>query len=202
MTTETKADVRRALRRARRDVPMAVRRRAGSAVMRLAMTQRLLRSGCRAGFYMPAKGELDILPLLNRALWLGVHCYLPIVPGRGRRRLWFGRMGGEARHWTLNRYAIPEYGARLKRVRALALDVLFMPLLGFDLKGYRMGMGGGYYDTSLDYFRRRHHWRRPKLVGIAFEAQKCSSLPVDPWDIPLDRVLTERAGYQFRRRQT
>ena len=167
--------------------------------MRLALREGLLQRKRRIGFYMPAKGELDVLPLLNRALWQGLECYLPIVPGRAQRRLWFSRLGGLAHHWRVNRYDIPEYGYRLKRVRALALDVLFMPLLGFDLRGFRMGMGGGYYDVSLSYQRRLKRWRRPKLIGIAFEAQKMDALPNDPWDVPLDCVITEKKVYRFRR---
>lgn len=75
-----------------------------------------------------------------------------------------------------------------------------MPLLGFDRQGYRMGMGGGYYDSSLAFLARRRHWRRPKLIGLAFEAQARDRLPTDPWDIPLDAVITERGLHRFKRR--
>jgi 5-formyltetrahydrofolate cyclo-ligase len=197
-TRQDKAALRRALRRARDAVSEHARRVAAGRVMRLGLRARLLRRGKRVGFYIPAKGELDILPLLNRALWMGVECYLPIVPPRRWRRLWFGRMGAGA-HWTLNRYAIPEYGARRRRVRALALDTLFLPMLGFDARGYRMGMGGGYYDASLAYLARHHAWRRPRLIGVAFETQRCASLPNDPWDVPLDAALTDAGLTRFRR---
>lgn len=194
-----KSTLRRELRRVRNAVPDSARRVAARRVMRKALHARLLRRGRRVGFYMPAKGELDILPLLNRALWMGVECYLPIVPPRRWRRLWFGRMGDGA-HWSLNRYDIPEYGARRRRVRALALDLVFLPMLGFDARGFRMGMGGGYYDASLAYLRLRRTWRRPRLVGVSFEAQRRARLPNDPWDVPLDGALTESGLYRFARR--
>ena len=72
-----------------------------------------------------------------------------------------------------------------------------MPLVGFDLNGYRLGMGGGFYDTSLAYLRRRSAWKKPFLMGIAYECQKVETLPRDPWDIPLDAVLTEKKLYRF-----
>jgi len=191
-----KAALRRTLRQARRSVPESVRRQAGRQIERLALHHRLIASGCRAGFYMPSKGELDCLPLLNRALWLGAECYLPIVPHHSQRKLWFTRLR-DGQHWAVNRFGIPEFGHRHDKFRAAWLDVLFMPLLGFDLRGYRMGMGGGFYDASLAFLHRRRRWRRPLLIGLAFEAQKVEWLPEDPWDVPLDGVITERRFYQF-----
>jgi 5-formyltetrahydrofolate cyclo-ligase len=192
-----KSRLRRELRRARQAVPEALRREAGRMVLRQALRARLLAPRRRIGLYMPAKGEIDVLPLLNRALWLGIHCYLPVVPGHRSRRLWFARLG-DGPHWSLNRFDIPEYGQQLRKIRAAALDILFLPMLGFDERGYRIGMGGGFYDASLAYLQHRHVWRRPRLVGVAFEAQKQARLPTEAWDVPLDMVLTERRIYRFR----
>jgi len=192
-----KAELRRALRRARLGVPDSVRRYAGQRVERLALRNYLIASKRRIGLYMPSKGELDCLPLLNRALWLGAECYLPVVPHHSQRKLWFTRLF-DGHHWAVNRFGIPEFGHRHEKFRASWLDVVFMPLLGFDLRGFRMGMGGGFYDASLAFLGRRRRWRRPRLIGLAFEAQKVERLPEDPWDIPLDGVLTEKRYYRFR----
>lgn len=165
---------------------------------RLALRHRLISRGRRIGFYIPANGELNILPLLNRALWMNSRCFLPVVPHHRQRKLWFTRLGKGA-HWVVNRYGIPEYGHHLDKIRISLLERIFVPLLGFDSRGYRMGMGGGYYDASLAYLLRRRRWHRPKLIGVAFEAQKVEMLPADPWDIPLDAVLTERRYYRYPR---
>lgn len=192
-----KRALRTRLRRLRQAVPAAVRKRAGRAIVRIALAQGLLASKRRFGFYVPAKGEIDCLPLLNRALWLGAECCLPVVPRARQRMLWFSRLG-DGPHWGTNRYGIPEYGhRRFNRLRAADLDILFLPLLGFDDAGYRMGMGGGYYDASLAYLRRRRTWRKPRLIGLAFEVQRVARLPRDPWDVPLDGVITERCYYRF-----
>lgn len=191
-----KAALRRHLRQARAAVPEGVRRAAAGSVMRRALRHRLLSRERRIGFYVPAKGEIDCLPLLNRALWMGVACYLPVVPGARQRKLWFARMG-DGPHWRANRYGIPEYRGLGELVRISRLDVVFLPLLGFDTAGYRMGMGGGYYDASLGFLGRRKHWRRPRLVGLGFEAQKLAQIPVDVWDRPLDAVITESRYYRF-----
>jgi 5-formyltetrahydrofolate cyclo-ligase len=194
----SKADLRRQLRQRRNGVSERVRRKAGLQVERLALRHRLIGRGRRIGFYIPANGELNILPLLNRALWMNSRCFLPVVPHHRQRKLWFTRLGKGA-HWVVNRYGIPEYGHHLDKIRISRLERIFVPLLGFDSRGYRMGMGGGYYDASLAYLLRRRRWHRPKLIGVAFEAQKVEMLPADPWDIPLDAVLTERRYYRYPR---
>ena len=194
-----KASLRKRLREIRQGIPDNARKKAGQAVARFARSRGLLAPRRRIGFYMPSKGELDCLPLLGRALWLGAECYLPVVPPARQRKLWFSRLG-KGSHWGLNRYGIPEFGhRRVVRLRAIGLDVLFLPLLGFDESGYRMGMGGGYYDASLGYLRGRRCWHRPRLIGLAFEAQKVARLPADPWDVPLDAVITELRYHRFSR---
>ncbi len=197
---ELKASVRRQLRAARASVTPEARRKAATAIVRLALRAGWLRQGRRIGFYMPAKGELDITTLLTRARAMRVNCFLPVVPLARQRVLGFTRLT-ERDDWTHNRYGIPEHAVWRPKVRARRLDILFMPLLGFDRQGYRMGMGGGYYDSSLAFLKQRKVWRRPFLIGVAFEAQRVEVLPVDPWDVPLDAVLTERQVYRFRRWQ-
>jgi 5-formyltetrahydrofolate cyclo-ligase len=165
-------------------------------LVRHALRHRLLAAGKRVGFYIPANGEIDVMPLLYRAYAMGVQCYLPVVPGRGHRKLWFSRLDSQphlSHHWRLNRFGIPEYLApKGQKLRIAWLQRVFMPMLGFDEGGYRIGMGGGYYDASLAFRALRKKWRVPPLVGVAFSAQQAERIPHDPWDVPLDDVLTER----------
>lgn len=186
-----KAALRRELRARRSAVTESGRRLAGRELVRLALRHRLLMRKRRTGFYIPAKSEINVLPLLARALRMGVECYLPIIPGRRRKKLWFSRLGDRPA-WFLNRYGIPEYHAPLQgKCRAYDLETLFMPLLGFDALGWRIGMGGGYYDASLAGLRRRRFLRKPRLIGVAFTSQQVDRIPHDVWDVPLDGVLTE-----------
>jgi 5-formyltetrahydrofolate cyclo-ligase len=193
-----KAALRRQLRERRKAIDVSQRQAAARSLVGLALRHRLLASGRRIGIYIPAKNEIDVLPLLNRAVAMRVPCFLPIVPGSGRRKMWFSQMG-ERPAWILNRFGIPEYfHPSVKRVRLQSLDLLFMPLLGFDARGYRLGMGGGYYDASLAYLKRFRFWRRPRIVGVAFSLQEVDQVPNDPWDIPMDAILTEQEFRVFR----
>ncbi len=192
-----KRQLRGRLRRVRNEIPVHRRRLAGERVLQVALREKLLQRHRRIGFYLPFEGELDLLPLLNRALWLGKKCYLPVVPRRFQRQLKFSRLSSR-RSWYLNRFGIHEHWSP-RMVRARQLDLLFVPLVGFDESGYRLGMGGGFYDASLAYLRRRTSWRKPRLVGVGYECQKVAKVPHDPWDMPLDAVLTEARLYRTRR---
>ncbi|MDO9226102.1 MAG: 5-formyltetrahydrofolate cyclo-ligase [Pseudomonadota bacterium] len=199
---QDKSAIRRRLREIRRAHAAAARRTASQALVRLALRHRLLAKGRRVGLYIPSNSEIDVHPLLSRARAMGSSCFLPIVPRPGRKRMWFSEMGPYP-IWVLNRYGIPENRHPLaKRVRAQRLDLLFMPLLGFDSRGFRLGMGGGYYDASLAYLKRFRHWKKPRVVGVAFSDQEVEYLPNDVWDIPLDAVLTEREYCVFPREPT
>ena len=189
-----KSTLRRQLKAARNAFTPTTRRIAARASLRLALRHGLLLRAQRIGFYLPQGGEFDAHPLLNQALWMLRDCYLPMLPRRGRV-MRFGRVGRNTR-MTTNRYGIAE-PVDAKPLRARQLDLLLMPLVGFDHQGHRLGMGGGYYDATLAYMRHRRHWRKPRLVGVAYECQRVETLPHDPWDMPLDAVLTECQLYRF-----
>lgn len=188
-----KRELRAALRRARRDISAQQRRHAAESLRRVAMAEGLLRNRQRIGFYAPTNEEINLMPLLNQSLWLGKACFLPIVPGKFQRRLGFSRLTPLPR-WYLNRFGIDEHWTP-RPVRAWQLDLLFVPLVGFDEACHRLGMGGGFYDASLAYLRRRRLWRKPLLVGVGYECQKADEIPSDPWDMRLDAVMTERKIY-------
>lgn len=189
-----KYTLRRQLKAARNAIKPAARNQAARNSLRLALRQGLLLRSQRIGFYLPQGGEFDAHPLLNQALMMQRDCYLPVLPRRGRV-MRFGRAGPTTR-MTRNRYGILE-PLDARPLNARQLDLLLMPLVGFDTQGYRLGMGGGYYDATLAFMRHRRLWRKPRLVGLAYECQRVETLPHDPWDMPLDAVLTERQLYRF-----
>lgn len=123
-----------------------------------------------------------------------IRCYLPVLKPAPQKHLWFAphRLGDPLQP---NRYGIPEPDTnRHPPLPLRQLDIILMPLVGFDEKLNRLGMGGGYYDRSLAFL---HHsqWRRPRLIGIAHECQKVNQLIPAPWDIPMDALVTEKMLY-------
>ncbi len=74
-----------------------------------------------------------------------------------------------------------------------ALDVVIMPLVAFDSNLNRIGMGGGYYDKTFSF--RQNNTKKPRLIGIAHDLQRVEPIEPQPWDIPMDMVVTEKAVY-------
>lgn len=64
------------------------------------------------------------------------------------------------------------------------IDLLFVPGLVFDQDGFRIGYGGGYYDRYLQHF---HH----ETISLAFECQLVEHIPRNPYDMPVNRIITE-----------
>jgi len=140
--------------------------------------------------YLPNDGEIDTGPLMDMIWRHKKTCYLPVLHGVLNNRLAFASwQPGEP--LSGNRFGILEpdrMSARLDRV--YALDLVFMPLVAFDAEKNRLGMGGGYYDRTFEFLRYRKVWKKPALVGLAHDFQQQPGLPVEPWDVPLQAVVT------------
>jgi 5-formyltetrahydrofolate cyclo-ligase len=79
-------------------------------------------------------------------------------------------------------------------------DCVLLPLIAFDRKGGRLGQGGGYYDATIEAWRKRGH--RPLLVGIGFECQAVATVPRDTHDQLLDWIVTELGAYRVKEHET
>jgi 5-formyltetrahydrofolate cyclo-ligase len=189
------SETRRRLRRARLRLHAAERGRASRRVCRALASARVFLRARSVAAYLPHGGEVDLRPLLAVAWGAGRECYLPVVGRGGMRFLPYGP-GTPLRR---NRYGIPEpdLPARLQ-ARPLVIDLVLVPLVAFDGRGNRLGMGGGYYDRTFAFLHRRRHWRRPVLVGVAFGFQRVAALAPNPWDVTLDAVVTEEGLEWFR----
>ena len=160
------------------------------------------RRGQRIAIYLAMPGEVDPAAILRAARRAGCEIFVPHVASRRRGRMTFVplRPGTRLRP---NAYGIAEPVARAgERVRPLTLDLVLMPVVGFDRDGNRLGMGAGYYDRALRHRRdAARRWRRPRLVGLAFACQEVESIVPSPWDVALDAVVTERGVVRPRRSQ-
>ncbi|MDZ7825324.1 MAG: 5-formyltetrahydrofolate cyclo-ligase [Gammaproteobacteria bacterium] len=187
--------LRRLLRARRRDLDPAARRRAERALAARLLASPLLRGARRLGLYLAADGEMDpsgAIPELRRRR---TRLHLPLIdPLRfGSKRLRFARVEPDSR-FRRNRFGIPEPIASPVRP-AWTLDLVLMPLVGFDRFGGRLGMGGGFYDRTFDPARPQP--RRPLLVGLAHACQEVDRLPMAAHDVPLDAVITDRETHLF-----
>lgn len=193
--TDSKIEMRRVRRAARRALSPEQQRRAAAQLAHRVTSLRLFRASRRIACYLANDGEIDPIDVLERIWGLGKLAYLPVLALSSHERLWFAPAIPGVQLAT-NRLGILEPVApRRERLRAEDLDLILMPLVAFDVRGNRLGMGGGFYDRSLAFLGRRRYWRKPRLVGLAHDCQRAPLLKPDPWDIKLDAVVTDAMVY-------
>jgi len=89
-----------------------------------------------------------------------------------------------------NAYHIFEPSLENKEIPLAAIDLFFLPLVAFDHQGHRLGLGGGYYDRTLENIKKINP--QTKIIGLAYSLQEVPMVPADPWDVCLDAILTEK----------
>jgi 5-formyltetrahydrofolate cyclo-ligase len=140
-----------------------------------------LRPGLIVAGYRPIGGEADPAPLERVATVAGCILALPRVEDRAtpmRFLAWSPAVPLETGPLGLQQPPgdAPE----------LIPDIILTPLVAFDQAGGRLGQGAGYYDRAFTL--HPDSWR----VGVAWSIQEVPRIPVDPWDVPLDAVATEK----------
>ncbi|OYX45282.1 MAG: 5-formyltetrahydrofolate cyclo-ligase [Rhodobacterales bacterium 32-67-9] len=129
--------------------------------------------------YMPMRTEIDCLPAMAaHAGTVGV----PVILGAGQAL--------KFRRWTPGATMIAgEFGALIPETGEwIVPEVLIVPLLAFDRRGYRLGYGGGFYDRTLEGLRAK---ASVTAIGFAFAAQEVAEVPTEPTDQRLDLIVTE-----------
>jgi 5-formyltetrahydrofolate cyclo-ligase len=175
---------------ARRDALPAEARQAAS----LAVAERGLPIAVAPGTvvsgFSPMKSEISPLPLMRRLADAGAALALPVIGKRGQPLT--------MRAWTFGAPLVAGvWGIREPPAEAPEVfpDILLVPLLAFDRRGFRLGYGGGYYDRTIARLRAV---KPVTTVGLAFAAQQIDDVPVTPRDERLDLVLTEDGTLDFR----
>jgi 5-formyltetrahydrofolate cyclo-ligase len=187
-----KRELRRVLRLRRNALTARQQSSAARAVMRRLVRQPWFVRARTVALYVAMDGEIDPAPLLRRALAKGKRVYLPLLQRGGKLR--FGAYRPRMR-MRRNRFSIPEPVGGSRR-QPTQLDLVLLPLVGFDRRGGRLGMGGGFYDRTFAFLKgrgQRNNRRKPRLVGLAHHFQEVRELPREAWDVPLAAVITERA---------
>ena len=176
---------------------LADRRRALPAAARIAAAQGLRRSleqlpeyftDVRVAGYWASHGELPLNLVIPPLATRGQSFLLPLVGKDKRLRFAAWKLGDSVQ---ANRYGIPEPVEPTELLEPMQLNLVFVPLLGFDRRGNRLGYGGGYYDRSFAFLNERVRPTEPLLVGVAYAFQELPEVDEQDWDVPLDFIATE-----------
>lgn len=188
------SSLRQQIRISRRALSVSQRHQAALELFDRVVTLPIFISSRRVAGYLAVDAEMDPAPLLTHALEEDKKVYLPVLTDDPRTPMAFAPYRLDT---TLkpNRFGILEPDSpMIEWLQPQQLDLVLTPLVGFDAKGTRLGMGGGFYDRTFS-FRRDAARPQPYLLGLAYELQKVEELIPQPWDIPLDAIATEQALY-------
>ncbi|MEI7933524.1 MAG: 5-formyltetrahydrofolate cyclo-ligase [Chlorobiaceae bacterium] len=139
---------------------------------------------------IPDFAEVSTAPIIDKLAVMNKQLLVPVIrngnlvsaafkKGDSLRKAQFGQLEPE----------VPSF------VDESHLDVVLLPLLAFDSKGYRLGYGKGFYDRFLKRLSERGV--NPCRIGLSFFQQKVDELPADPWDEPLDAVVHEHGIIRY-----
>ncbi|WP_434745911.1 5-formyltetrahydrofolate cyclo-ligase [Candidatus Pantoea rara] len=180
----------RHLRRAMTDDQQAL---AAEQLADLALNYAPMTAARNIALFLSVDGELNTRPLIARLWHLKKAVYLPVLHPFSPGNLLFLRYSPDT-PLHINKLRIPEPPLDIRQLITLdQLDLMMVPLVAFDQHGQRLGMGGGFYDRTLQNWRQ--HGFLP--VGLAHDCQQVDNLPVAEWDVPLPAVMTPSKLWQW-----
>ncbi len=194
------SQLRKKIRQQRHSFSPEQQEQAASKLLLHILEDENFKKASKIAFYQAFDGEIDPAPAIQAALEHGKRCFLPVI-SLGNESLAFVEYTVES-SLEKNHFGILQ--PKLYPNNALApehMDVIFMPLVAFDLSGSRLGMGKGYYDRNLAFILENsremslNSVKIPKLVGLAHECQRVEQLERAEWDVPLDKIITDQATY-------
>jgi 5-formyltetrahydrofolate cyclo-ligase len=161
------------------------RRTRSDAITRLLIDSFPLLQWMIVAFCWPYKGEFDPRFAIRHFRKRGARAALPVVVGKGEplqfRQWWPGAPT------TRGVFDLP----MPKGTPAVIPQALLIPPVGFDLRGFRLGYGGGYFDRTLAALQPQ-----PLKIGVAFELSRIETIHPQPHDVPMDFVVTERGVHR------
>ncbi|QDY42930.1 5-formyltetrahydrofolate cyclo-ligase [Candidatus Pantoea soli] len=186
-------DIRQHVRHLRRNLTSQQQEQAADLLAEHALNFAPVSQASRIALFLSVDGELNTRPLIAKLWQQKKQVYLPVLHPFASGHLLFMRYTPET-ELRPNRLRIPEPPLDITQMATLdALDVMLVPLVAFDDDGQRLGMGGGFYDRTLQNWSQ--HGCLP--VGIAHDCQRVEKLPVAEWDVPLPAILTPSGLWQW-----
>lgn len=179
---KTKAALRAECLSRRRSLPEDARAAAAERAAQILAGQPLKAMGKIVSGYWPLHGEFDVRPALLALGKAGFALALPVIE-TAKAPLIFRRYApGD----TLLKDTTHDIYEPLPSAQILVPDILLVPLVAFDRNGFRLGLGGGYYDRTLAGLGKRI------TIGIGYADAEVETVPSEAHDVKMDYILTEK----------
>ncbi len=191
-----RTQLRQQLRASRNAIKGQLRKDASKRICDSVASSDAFQSSHTIALYWPNDGEPETQALFKSIWSHNKRLYLPALKTKESRELSFLLFTSNT-GLAENFYGIPE-PTKTEEIPLTLLDLILMPLVGFDESGNRLGMGGGFYDATLGPMLSEKG-SKPRLIGLAFECQKLEAgqLSAQNWDVPMNAVITEKQFYRF-----
>lgn len=190
---QKKSDIRKFLLERCSEVDQEQRKLAADIAAQHFFASDLFKLSQHVACYIALKSEFDCAPIVYDVLRTQKNCYLPkLLEDQKKIEFLNYHVGDKLQrngHNILEPTEAPSFPTE-------ELDLVVIPLVGFDNQGNRLGRGAGYYDRTFS-FRSNNFVHKPFLLGLAYELQKVDNLPFEKWDVKLDGVLTEQGLVVF-----
>ncbi|MBP2154339.1 5-formyltetrahydrofolate cyclo-ligase [Erwinia rhapontici] len=192
-TLMLRQDIRKHVRNLRREISDEQQQLAAVQAADHALNFAPIQQAQHIALFLSVDGEINTRPLIAKLWQRKQQVYLPVLHPFSTGQLLFLRYD-EKTELKINRLRIPEPPLDIRNLLPLSeLDVLIVPLVAFDAGGQRLGMGGGFYDRTLQNWQQ--HGFMP--IGLAHDCQQVDTLPVEQWDIPLPALITPSKIWQW-----
>ena len=183
---EEKRALRATLRRIAEDLPESYRRKADAAIAAHLLAMPAYQEAETVFCFVGTGWEIDTRPILTQALSDGKRLCVPLCTGPGIMEL---RQITALDQLTPGAYRLPEPSADAPLVTVDEVDLAILPCMGCNHLGHRLGRGGGFYDRFLAAYRAA-------AVLVCRERLIREEIPLEPHDLPIPWVLTERGLYE------
>lgn len=196
-TTQLRHKLRKTFRELRKELSAQEQKHAAHKLIEKCEHVKLFTEAKRVALYKTNDGELNTQALIEHLWGKDIKVYLPVLHPFCQGHLLFIEYRKDSAMKT-NGFGIVEPKLNCLDICPLKeLDFLFTPLVAFDEKGNRLGMGGGFFDRTLVQLQDIEVNMRPRVIGLAHDIQKTKSLPIEAWDIPLPYIITPTTIHTF-----
>jgi 5-formyltetrahydrofolate cyclo-ligase len=194
-TAQLRTQIRKDIRTARRNLSDEQQHTDANKLFHRLIEHSQVNTAQHIGITLASDGEIDTLKFIKWCWANNKQTYLPVIDPIKKGYLIFLKYAHDT-EMVLNRYGINEPKRSTSDSCAISqLDIVFTPLVGFDLQGNRIGMGGGYYDRMLSpWFKEK---KGPYPIGLAHDCQQVETLPIEEWDVPLPEIITPNQHYYW-----
>ncbi|HQD42034.1 MAG TPA: 5-formyltetrahydrofolate cyclo-ligase, partial [Bacillota bacterium] len=170
----------------RRQIPPTLQKEYSQLIQKRLLELEAFTRSVNVMAYVAFRNEVETMPIIQHCLSEGKRVVVPVSVPKTRELL-LSELKDPERELRPGTFGVPEPApGYIRPFPAEDLDLILVPGVAFDERGFRLGYGAGYYDRFFERLTRR-----VPRIGLAFEIQIIDRVPADPTDQPVDFIITE-----------